>query len=88
MKTLDAKTLKAKKENLHAQFEEAKKNAVAYENAITKAGAKRDEWIEKMSQLQGAYKTIVELEKEIGVISPEKTLLDNNNEGGKKPGKK
>ncbi len=85
MKTLDAKSLKAKKENLHAQFEVAKKNAVAYENAIAKASVKRDEWLNEMTKLQGAHKAITELEKEIGVVSDEK-LLDN--EGGKKPGKK
>lgn len=67
MKTLDAKTLRAKKENLHTQFEAEKKKAVAYENA-------RAQCLEKMSQLQGAYKAIEDLERQIGVTP---SLPDN-----------
>lgn len=60
MKTLDAKTIKEKKENLHAQFEDAKKKAVAHEKA-------RAQYLEEMTRLQGAYKAMVELEKEMGI---------------------
>lgn len=77
MKTLDAKALKTKKENLHAQFEIAKKNALAYENAIAKANEKRGEWLEKMAQLQGAYQAVTDLEKQIGVTPEKETLQDN-----------
>lgn len=76
MKTLDAKTIKAKKENLRVQFEEAKKKALAYEKA-------RAQCLDKMSQLQGAYKAMEELEKDLGV-KPELPA----NQGMEKPGKK
>lgn len=60
MKTLDAKAIKAHKENLHTQFEEVKQKAVAYENA-------RAQCLEKMTQLQGAYKAMEDLERQLGV---------------------
>lgn len=67
MKTLDAKALKAKKDNLQAEFEREKKAAVQCEQIIEKVGKKREGHLEKMSQLQGAYKAIEDLEKQIGV---------------------
>lgn len=85
MKTLDAKALKAKKDNLLAEFEVAKKNALAYEQTIAKANEKRGEWLEKMSQLQGAFKAVTELEKQIGVTPKEEAL---SIKGEEKPGKK
>lgn len=60
MKTLDAKAIKTHKENLHAEFEEIKNKAVAYEKA-------RAQCLERMSQLQGAYKAMEDLERQIGV---------------------
>lgn len=60
MKTLDAKAIKTHKENLHAEFEEIKNKAVAYEKA-------RAQCLERMSQLQGAYKAMEDLERLIGI---------------------
>lgn len=68
MKTLDAKALKAKKDNLQADFEKEKKNALQCEAVIANANKKREGHLEKMSQLQGAYKAIEDLEKSIGVL--------------------
>lgn len=82
MKTLDARALKAKKDNLQAEFEKAKKTALSYEELIAKANEKRTACLEKMSQLQGAYKAIEELERQIGV-KPELPV-----KGKEKPGKK
>lgn len=72
MKTLDAKALKAKKDNLQAEFEKEKKLALQCEQFIAKANKKREGHLEKMSQLQGAYKAIEDLEKSIGVKLPAK----------------
>lgn len=82
MKTLDAKALKLKKDNLHAEFEKEKKRAVQYDELIAKATKSRDECLDKMSSLQGAYKVVEDLEKQIGV----KPQLPANL--GKKPAKK
>lgn len=82
MKTLDAKALKAKKDNLQAEFEKEKKRALSYEDLIKKANEKRDEALDKMTQLQGAYKAIEELERQIGV----KPTLPTK--GQEKPGQK
>jgi hypothetical protein len=80
MKTLDAKALKAKKDNLQAEFESEKRQALACEDLVAKATKKREGHLEKMSQLQGAYKAIEDLEKSIGVKLPA-------NEGKEKPAK-
>ena len=66
-KILDAKDLKEKKDKYSAEFELAKKQALICENTIKKIEARRTEYLEKMSQLQGAYKSIEDLEKIIGV---------------------
>lgn len=67
MKTLDAKALKAKKDNLQAEFEKEKRQALAYEDIIAKANEKRSKCLDRMTQLQGAYKAVEELERQIGV---------------------
>ncbi len=67
MKTLDAKALKAKKDNLHAEFEKEKAQAVSYEQLIASVNEKRNVCLEKMSQLQGAYKAVEDLERLIGI---------------------
>lgn len=67
MKTLDAKALKAKKDNLHAEFEKEKAQAVSYEQLIASVNEKRNVCLEKMSQLQGAYKAVEDLERQIGI---------------------
>ncbi len=67
MKTLDAIALKAHKENLHAEFEKVKGEAVSYEQLIETAQKKRAVCLQKMTELRGAFKTISDLEKQIGV---------------------
>ena len=83
MKTLDATALRKKKAELDMQFEQIKKQAVSYENIIAKIGKKREECLEKMSQLQGSYRTITDLEKSIG-IKPDLSA----NKGLESPAKK
>lgn len=67
MKTLDAKALKARKDNLHAEFEREKQEALKYEKIVEAASKKRDQHLEKMSKLQAAHSEIEELEKQIGI---------------------
>ena len=79
MKTLDAHALKAHKENLHAEFEKVKAEAVSYENLIQTAQEKRTACIGKMAELKGAFKTISDLERQLGVTP---TLLGKTAKGG------
>lgn len=67
MKTLDAKALRAHKENLHAEFEKVKAEAVMHEGVIEEANKNRAKCLEKMAQLKGAYKAVEDLERQIGV---------------------
>lgn len=67
MKTLDAKTLKAKKENLHAQFEAVKKRGAMFEKAMLDAQREYQKCANELTRLSGAYKAIEDLEKELGV---------------------
>lgn len=67
MKTLDAEALKAHKENLHAEFEKVKAEAVSYEEIIATAQKKKAVCLEKMTELKGGFKAITALEKEIGI---------------------
>ena len=69
MKTLDAEALKVHKENLHAEFEQVKKEAVSYEELIATIQAKHQDCLKKMVGLKGAFKTITDLERQIGAES-------------------
>lgn len=67
MKTLDAKALKVKKDNLHAEFEKEKAQAVSYEQLIASVNKKRSVCLENMTKLKGAYRVIEDLERQIGI---------------------
>jgi len=71
MKTIDLETLRAKKENLQSSFDRVKEEAVKCERAIESLQAKRAGFLEQMSQLQGAHKTVVELEQSIADVAGE-----------------
>lgn len=81
MKTLDAKALQARKDNLHAEFEKKKKHVLAIEKVIVEASQKKEEVIGEMNKLIGAYGEITELERSIGIEPkspklPEKVRAD------------
>lgn len=67
MKTLDAKALKARKDNLHAEFEREKAEAAKYEQVMKAAQKKRQDHIVKMSDLMAKHAEIEELERSIGI---------------------
>lgn len=82
MKTLNAKTLKAKKDNLRAKFESIKKEAKKYDDIAAEALKKRDEMLGELSSLQGAFKVVEDLEKELG-LSGETTKRKRSNKNTK-----
>lgn len=67
MKTLDAKALKARKDNLHADFEKEKQEALKCEKLIEGATKKRNGHLDKMNALKAAFTEIEQLEKAIGI---------------------
>lgn len=83
MKTLDAKALKARKDNLHAEYEKEKVSVAQIDQVIAKANEKRQSHLSKMVALEGAYQQIEELEKAIG-IDPLSTRLEERASGAKK----
>lgn len=77
MKTLDAKALKARKDNLQAEFDSEKAHAVKYAKIIEEATKKRGEHIDKMNDAKAAFDEIERLEKSIG-IDPLSTRATGN----------
>lgn len=83
MKTLDAKTLKARKDNLHAEYEAEKQKISKIDAAAAQLSKNREAHVAKMVALEGAYQEIEKLEKELG-IDPLSTRVQEGKPGKKK----
>ncbi len=67
MKTLDAKALKARKDNLQAEFDREKAEALKCTKIVEGATKQRDKHLAKMDDAKAAYNEIERLEKSIGI---------------------
>lgn len=84
MKTLDAKALKARKDNLQAEFDREKGEALKCSKIIEQATKKRDAHIGKMNDSKAAFEEIERLEKSIGIDPLSTRASANSTESGAK----
>lgn len=75
---LDLKHIREKMADATARFDAKKKEALAHDAVIVERQKKKDECLEEMAKLQGEYRALAKLEKELGGDSTKTATLPGN----------